>query len=493
MAGIGFELKKMFHKKGLFAKIRAYGYAGVVCVGPMILGFLLLLVIRMLAMWGGASSHEAELLNCVVTYCLLGSILITNTFCLLITRYIADQLYIDRKEAILSSFHGSVAFMLAIGGVLFGTFLIFSGASLTVGVLAFILFGELVVVWQEMNYLTAIKDYRGLMLTFLYALGITALVAVLLMFVGIPVLYAMLMSVGIGYGFMMVRYYVLLTEYFPQGNVSSLEFLRWIDQYPQLLLIGFSISMGLFGHLVIMWTSVIRHQVEGLFYEAPIYDIPAIIAFFSILVTTVNFVTSVEVNFYDTYRNYFSLFNDGGALMDIKQAEKEMRIVLYRELANTFLLQVFSTIVFVIGGSIVLPMLPLGMSNAMLGIFRVLCVGYAFYTMGNCIMLIQLYFSDNIGAMISSVTYMLVSCVGTWLIRNKSIYYYGMGFWLGGVVFVILSLILLDHYLRHLMYHVLSEQPIVRSVYKGAMTKISKHYVQKYNEKYEIVGEEEDE
>ena len=30
MAGIGFELKKLFQKSGLFASFRAYGYAGVV-------------------------------------------------------------------------------------------------------------------------------------------------------------------------------------------------------------------------------------------------------------------------------------------------------------------------------------------------------------------------------------------------------------------------------------------------------------------------------
>lgn len=37
MAGIGFELKKLFNRRGLFATFRAYGYAGVVCTGPMLL------------------------------------------------------------------------------------------------------------------------------------------------------------------------------------------------------------------------------------------------------------------------------------------------------------------------------------------------------------------------------------------------------------------------------------------------------------------------
>ena len=40
MAGIGFELKKLFSRRGLFASFRAYGYAGIICTGPMLLGIV---------------------------------------------------------------------------------------------------------------------------------------------------------------------------------------------------------------------------------------------------------------------------------------------------------------------------------------------------------------------------------------------------------------------------------------------------------------------
>ena len=42
MAGIGFELKKVFAKKGVLNAVKAYGYAAVICTGPMLLGILLL-------------------------------------------------------------------------------------------------------------------------------------------------------------------------------------------------------------------------------------------------------------------------------------------------------------------------------------------------------------------------------------------------------------------------------------------------------------------
>lgn len=48
MAGIGFELKKLFKRTGLAAKLKAYGYAGVICAGPMLLGVLLLLGVMLL-------------------------------------------------------------------------------------------------------------------------------------------------------------------------------------------------------------------------------------------------------------------------------------------------------------------------------------------------------------------------------------------------------------------------------------------------------------
>ena len=73
-----------------------------------------------------------------------------------------------------------------------------------------------------------------------------------------------------------------------------------------------------------MYFGPLKVQVEGLFYGAPNYDVPALCAFFSILITTVNFVTSVEVRFYPVYRNYYGLFNDNGAIRDIDQAEEEM-------------------------------------------------------------------------------------------------------------------------------------------------------------------------
>ena len=78
MAGIGFELKKLFNSRGLFASFRAYGYAGVVCTGPMLLGIVLLLGVMYLCDKTGGSRHSRELLVCMITYTLLFSLTVTS-------------------------------------------------------------------------------------------------------------------------------------------------------------------------------------------------------------------------------------------------------------------------------------------------------------------------------------------------------------------------------------------------------------------------------
>lgn len=104
MAGIGFELKKLFNRRGLFATFRAYGYAGVVCTGPMLLGVVLLLGVMFLCDITGGSRHSRELLVCMITYTLLASLTVTSFLSMVVTRFIADQLYEENYEAVLPSF-----------------------------------------------------------------------------------------------------------------------------------------------------------------------------------------------------------------------------------------------------------------------------------------------------------------------------------------------------------------------------------------------------
>jgi uncharacterized membrane protein len=484
MAGIGFELKKLFAKKGLLSLMKAYGYAGVVCTGPMLLGIALLLGIKMLAQLGGADTHSIELLNCMITYTLLASLLMSSLFAMATTRFLADALFEEKDELVMPSFYGSLAIMLVIGCTLYGVFLWNAGIPLIYQLACLILFGELVIVWTEISYLTAVKDYRAILKTFFYALLIVFLSGYLLIKVGVSIVISLMIAMTIGYGIMMVWYFCIMVTYFPKGKGSAFYFLRWVDRYPALVFLSEWIVLGLFIHLVLMWFSPIGIQVQGLFYGAPIYDIPAELAFLSILITTVNFVTSVEVNFYPKYSDYITLFNSGGSLTDIIQAEFEMRVVLQKELEYTFIKQLITTVAFVVVGSVFIPKLPLYFSDQMIEIYSVLCVGYAFYAVGNCAMLILLYFSDNTGAFWSGLFFAVISISGTILLRNQSPIYYGFGFAIGGLAFASIALLRLFYYTKRLSYYILSTQPIILKERRTIITKLCEYLERRYQRKY---------
>ena len=111
--------------------------------------------------------------------------------------------------------------MLIVGGILYGVFLIFSGAGLLDWISLLWIFGELIITWNAMSYLTAIKDYRGILLAFIAAILVTFLTGWILLMTGIPHVEALLIAVSVGYGVMMVWDVTLLYQYFPSGNVSA--------------------------------------------------------------------------------------------------------------------------------------------------------------------------------------------------------------------------------------------------------------------------------
>lgn len=492
MAGIGFELKKLFQKKGVFALLRAYGYAGIICTGPMILGILLLLGVHFISESAGLAGKEQDLLTCMITYTLLFSMFFSNSMGMITTRFTADCLYEGKEDKVLPSFYGSIGILMVAGGVLYGIFLIFAGIPMAYAIFNYILFQELIIVWTEMNYLTAIKDYKGILVAFVAALVIGLAAGYLFTCIfGWPVTVTLLGCICVTYGIMAVWYYVLLLEYFDVGVGSRMEFLKWIDKFPALFFCGIFISIGMYGHLILMWASRLGEQIQGFYYMAPQYDVPALVAFLSTLVTTINFVTSVEVNFYPKYRNYYSLFNDEGSLMDIQQAEREMRITLQDELSYTSAKQVFVTIIFIVGGTMVLPMLPLGFQEEMLGIFRVLCLGYAFYAIGNSVMLMNLYFADEKGACFSTAVFAVVSLAATLVMLPFPTNYYGFGFVIGAACFMVTAIVRLWYYQRNIRYYVLCSQPLLQEEKRGFFTGVAKYYMNKKSAGEDIHEEKE--
>lgn len=453
MAGIGFQLERLFDRKGVLKLCQAYIYAGVISVGPMLLYVIMLLGVALVSNIAGMCKLDGKVMNCMMTYSLLISLFVTSGFNMVITRYTSDRLYEKRYDEIMPSLYGSCGIMLVLEVILYGCFLYLARVPFDQGVVCLWLALVMTVVWIEMIYLMILKDYKLILIGFLTSLMVGFLLALILALLQMITIARLMGCVTISFGVMMVWYHSLLLRHFPASKGSAFRFLRWIKRYPSLVFIGFFLCLGLYGHLCIMYFGPLHHQTMGLFYIAPMYDIPALFAFFSILITIITFFTSVEVRFYPKYMRYYGLFNERGSIRDIESAEDDMVNVLGHEILILAVKQLIVSILAIVGGGFIMDLLPLGMTELGKDIFRILCVGYGLYAVANSVMLIMLYFEDYRGAFIGTGLFSIISVVVTTIQMLKGdIVFYGLGFSIGAMIFLAFSTVRLFWTTNNLQY-----------------------------------------
>lgn len=474
MAGIGFELRKLYNRGGLLSKQRAYAYAGIVYSGPMLLGILLTVGVVVLAIIGGVSEQERDHLLSMMTYAMIFSLAITTLFSLIVTRYVADMLYENKQEKILPSFFASSALMLLLGSPIYWLYLSFASRNFWEGLLGLLLFGELCLVWNVITYLTAIKSYRQIIYGFILAILLTLLVGSLSLVFALP--QGLLLSVCLAYAVMCFWLVKLVLDYFPSNHQPSFEFLTWFDDFGDLAMVGIASFIGLFAHIAVNWFGPLSRSQSGFFPTAPVYDVPAMMAFLTTLVTTLNFVISVEVSFYPRYMAYFSLFNQEGSLFEIKQAESRMLDTLSNELKYVLWKQLLTTILAMFVGGVLLTYLPIGFNSQMQGYFLTLCLGYGLYAVGNVNLLLLLYFTDYKGAKQAAFLFAGLSLALSIVSQFLNPAFYGFGFLLASLVLYIVGSRRLAYYTSDLPYHFLGQQAMVAGREVGFFGRLLKRF-----------------
>ena len=112
MAGIGFELRKIYNGIAFFQNKRPTLMLELCIPVLCFWGFYLQLVFVVLTMVGESSENERDYILSNWTYAIIFSLVITSLFSLVVTRFVADMLYEKKFETIIPSFYASGALML---------------------------------------------------------------------------------------------------------------------------------------------------------------------------------------------------------------------------------------------------------------------------------------------------------------------------------------------------------------------------------------------
>lgn len=445
MAGIGFELKKIYGRKTLAANLWGTIYATMTTIGPAVLSAVLILVLKILLDQAGLTVLEERFFISTTTHAFIIATLSAVFFAAPVSRYISDCIYLGRESDICPSAFGVLTLSTIVSGIVM--FLLCAGMYYYQHEVAmpflvsYYFLGVLVTdVYSMMTYASALKHYKAL--TFSFLLGLLLAVGIYFLCtrrLGIDKVTAACMALACCYFLIVFALVFQCIKAFGAPRGQYFAFLSYFRQYPKLAVGGFAYTLGIYCPTLIYWFfSGIAEQVS-IFRTAPAYDFALFLAVFVNMPALVIFVVKVETSFYEKYTLYVSALNNG--THDLIRKERDvMARELRCQLFFVYEIQLIITVVLVCLISVSFPYL--SASTHMLHMFVILSLGiYTVFCMYFTIIVFY-YFSDYGGACISALAFLSVTvlgAVGAVLLDD----FYPLPLLLGGICGWIVSFLLL--------------------------------------------------
>jgi uncharacterized membrane protein len=471
MAGIGFELKKLFGKKGFINNIKAFSLSALAIIGPTILCLTMVTVMQLFLTLAGLGVKEQELFMATVTYSFIFSLILTNGFALLVSRYISDRIFNEEYDEIVPSFYGLATICLALGGVAGVIFYWFSPLELVFKLSAYLLFMELIIIWLLSVYVSTFKEYMRVVKAFSWGLIVTT-VATGLFIKLFRIENVLSCLLGMNVGTFVIIYMLLsfMRSFLVSGEKNYFRFISYFDKYPALFFIGLFYAVGIYAHNFVFWGSHLRVVLRDTFVYCPYYDVPSFYAMLTIITGMVIFVVAVETSFYDRYKDYYSAVLGAGTLDEINRFKNEMHLVLTQEIAFAMALQLVLSLLFLIAGIVLLP--NIGFSAVLLDIFKILTLGSYGCVFMFILVLVLLYFDDRKGALSVTALFLVSNLLFTGITLFLGESFYGFGFFICTMMSLGAGLIRLLWYIKRINYYTFCTQPLYHRERAGFFTKL---------------------
>lgn len=441
MAGIGFELKKLFKDEGVLSSIRAYLFSIFVTIGPVVITVLVITFLQLLLRSIGVAVYERELLQATILYSFVFSVIVASGYCMMLSRYLADKFYYDNKKDILPALFGSISLIAIIAGIVGIIFYWRSPLDLSYKFLAYMLFIELTVEIVLSVFTTALKNYKKIAYSFVSGTVLGILTSYLIIeFTALS--YPIAVLIGFDLGFLVIITMLIreIKMYFSTEEKSDkyYSFVAYLGEFKLIFFTNLFFVLGLYIHNFVFWGNPETSKlVAGTYLYAPIYDMPSFYAFLSILPTLVIFVVKVETDIFDKYRNYVYMINQGACYEDIELAKKEMKKVFYKELLYMMSIQLFFSLLVIVMGIKFLPYI--GFTQNMIDTFSILVLGYYCVVVMYIVITLFLYYDIKERAAFLAFTFLVTNFIFTLATTLGGGEFYGLGFFLSGLVCLVFS------------------------------------------------------
>lgn len=456
MAGIGVRLNKIYNKNTITTDVFGFGYSTVITVAPMFLVIGAIMIMQYLLGFSKLGYFSRELYASTVLYIFIFALLTASPFNAVLSKYMSDVIYWETYADIMPCFHVGLAMNATLSSIVGIPFIIreyFVGQVPLYYVLTgYVGYMALMFVFYSMLYLSICKDYKKISYYFLWGMGVTVLLSLLLVKVfNFETTYGMLVSLDVGFILIGILEFAKIRSYFRENSGKYLEVLKYFKKYWQLVVINFLYTLGLYIHNFVFWTTDMHIIVVKCFVSMMSYDMATCLAMFTNISATVIFISRVEMYFHERYKRYSEAVI-GGRRMDIQESKRRMFGQLSEELLNLVRIQFIVSVVVFLLAIIFLPRL--GFGGLVMQIYPCLAAGYFILFVMYSEIIFLYYYNDYDGALLTALAFCVSTLIGAWFSTFLTPIWFGIGLVFGSLVGFVFAYLRLRFIERNLDIHI---------------------------------------
>jgi uncharacterized membrane protein len=443
MAGIQFELKKIFKERSLVSMFRGVFYSTFVTIGPMLIVIICYLLLLVIMNHQHASYLDKDLLASIILYVFIFSLIVTSPFGASISRFISDSIFEERYEDILASYYAGMVMNLVVASVMSIPFITVAIYLERVDPLIMFLGGgmfyALVLVFYDMTYIIALKDFRSIGMAFVYGMLVAMILAAVFYYLlDIRFLVSILVGMTAGFTTIALNLTAQVRRYFHVNSRNYRKFFKEFWKHRYLFLGNFFYIMGLYVHNFVFWTHPsYKTVVAETFQWAPVYDTATFLGMMTNISTMVIFTVRVELRFHEKYQ-IFCQQVIGGIREDIELAKKNMFFILRTEILFLAQMQIILSIILFLLISLFASFL--GFGGMVMVIYPTLAAGYFSLFLMYSTIVFLFYYDDQIGALLTSMIFFFVTFIMAIIIGKYDPRIYGLALFSGGLTALMFSL-----------------------------------------------------
>lgn len=458
MAGIGFELRKLLREESYLGLIRAYGYAGLISSGPWVLSILAVMALGLLSLAGGVADARGITQFLVsVTYLVAFSLILTGTVQLLFTRYVADQLFQQRRHEVLPNLLGLLSAVNAVAGIAAAVVLVtlFDGTSLLYRLEMLTAYVLLCNIWCLTMLVTGMKAYRQVLWAFAFGYGLTLVAGLALRPYGLE---GLLGGFVVGQGLLFFLLLALILHDFPGERLFAFELRHGSRTHRSLIATGFFYNLGIWADKFVFWYNPDTSEaVIGPLRASPIYDLPIFLAYLSIVPGMAVFLMRMETDFAERYDAYYNAIRDGATLARIQSELEHMVEAVRGGIYDIFKIQGITVVALILVGPLLITWLGFSLLYVPLFNIDIVAVGVQVLFMA---ILNVLFYLDRLRLALWLCLLFAASNLGlTLLSQHLGAVFYGYGYALSLILVSMVGLVLLNREFARLTYQTFMLQP----------------------------------